>query len=665
MPKILKFILFLVICFFGFETYRIFTHSHPAFQKEQAAPKTAKDLQKPTTTPETPIVDEKSSEAQNPKSDPDSALDNSENLRITPQPSTQTQVLEQPQSNGSTNQNLSEPAILVKNPISRPKLTIIFYSEGIGKDTLQRVNPHLKGGLHEIMHQGLCYKNAFFGIPNNSSAQEIASLTTGSFAAIHGLVNNIWLDAQGDLFGVVQDNDLSLSAVFNPLNGTLINIDETPPLFTKFYKSGISPKNYKVSGISDLIIQNPKSQTHAQVISIGSTPETAVLMANFQGKAFWMDPVTGLFTTSKYFYSDNIPQWVQNFNAQHLPPEKFIWQPANSSSNSPHLSTESERSSINNFNKDFKNQSLIGATIASQDQDFGSLIYNMGPKGLEVFFEFVNQTIQNWIETSPNDDLVLWINHSGFNAIAAAFGSKSQEAYDLIYHIDNNMKKVIDLATSKIGPEKCLFLFAGNEKNYELTCTTDSKEQSFASSINQYLGNDYVQEIITPYIYMNQETFGSLKCADQTKILQNIKYFLKSFSFIQNAWTFDELQTASFDFLDMARFTKLSNFQNPSYIDTAQEHRCGEIVFQMTPTACHNLQLSKEIKERSFFDPISVTVCNNNAALYIYMPHTIEKKTIYEPVLMNQVPLTIAEIFNIPRPLSAPIDLPILPHIFE
>lgn len=664
MSKIFKFILFLTICFFGFEAYRVFTHSHPMLKKiEEDKNETNSYSKLNTTTPESSPSNQSPENSQDTNSD--QTTEDMENLGEILTPPEETSPTKKESTQETSQEKSSGPIIFVKNPIKSPKLTIIFYAEGIGKSTLDNLSPYLKGGFDYIRSKGNCYENAFFPIPNSSAAQEIGCFTTGSFAATHGLVNHLWIDSQNNLFGSVQDDNTKESAVFNPSNGNLINIDETPSIFTKFYKSGISPKNYKVEGISDLLVQNPKQDTNVQVISIGSTPQTATLMANFHGKAFWMDPVTGLFTTSKYFFPNNIPDWVQNYNTSHTLPETFVWQSANPMSNKAYLITKSKNLNNNPFAKSSQSTSLVGSVITSQNPDVGSLIYNMGPKGVETLFDFANQTISNWIENTPEDQLVLWINHSGYNTFAATLGSKSLEAIDILYHIDEGLKKVLDFATSKITPENCLFLFIGNEKNYDIECKDSAKNPSLVESLNQFLGNDYVQEIITPYVYMNRKTFGELKCLEQRKILQNVKNFLKTQPSIQNAWTFEELQTSSFDSLDTARFTKLSNFQNVPSIIAPQERRSGEVVFQIVPTICNQLQLSQEINDRLFFDPISSAPCSNKAALYIYMPNQIEGKSIYEPVLMNQVPVTLAEIFNIPRPFSAPIETPLLPQIFH
>ena len=86
------------------------------------------------------------------------------------------------------------------------------------------------------------YKNAFHPHANCSTAQGHAAFLTGTFPAYHGMVNNVWLDANGQLFSAVQDNDLSISGVFDPTNGKIYNVDEFSSVISVNYTSGISPE---------------------------------------------------------------------------------------------------------------------------------------------------------------------------------------------------------------------------------------------------------------------------------------------------------------------------------------------------------------------------------------------------------------------------------------
>ncbi len=206
-----------------------------------------------------------------------------------------------------------------------PKLTIVFIADAAGKGSIDKISPFLKGGIKFLQTHGINYLNVFHPHGNCSTAQGHASLTTGTFPCYHGMVNNQWLDANGGLFAVVQDNDLNLAGVFNPTNGSIYNVDESNETIGYYYAAGVSPRNYKVDNLSDELMLFSTPLQKSKVFSISSHQEPATLMAGRLGKAFWLDGPTGLFTTSKYYYPKGIPKWVKQFNQQHVVPETFVW----------------------------------------------------------------------------------------------------------------------------------------------------------------------------------------------------------------------------------------------------------------------------------------------------------------------------------------------------
>lgn len=574
----------------------------------------------------------------------------------------------------------------IKSSKKPPKLTIIFVPDGVPNSAINKVANYLRGGLKFLRSEGIVYKNAFHPHANCSTAQGHAAFLTGTFPAYHGMVNNVWLDANGQLFSAVQDNDLSISGVFDPTNGKIYNVDEFSSVISVNYTSGISPRNYRVDTLSDeaIIFSNPNQKT--KVYSISSAAECAVLMAGRLGKAFWLDGVTGLFTTSRYYYPNGIPKWVNQFNEKHPVPQTFIWKSVYKIGSPAYDFPDAQnyQYSVVLAPPYFPitiippNTTVFGKTINSFNDIFGAPTYIESPLGIEVVFQFAKKLIETHLSNDPDANLVLWMNSDCFDEFANGLGAQTQEALDIIYHFDLELAKLMKFVYKRVSPKECLFVTIAdegtlpsipellNQDGFDLAMRTIGNANglnvpSLVTTLNSALGGDYVQLINPPFLYLNLAVYDELTSTEQAELLQEIKNLLRAVPGIKDAWTFDEIIEFPFEREDQARFFKLHAFRNNPSTTPPQERRSGEILFQSLP---YNL-VTNDIQD----DPQPIhgqnhTSCygyDSQVPLYIYQKGKFEKKTITKPVITQQLAVTLAEILNIPRPSAASVDVTPLP----
>lgn len=573
-----------------------------------------------------------------------------------------------------------------QNSFKPPKLTVVIVMDAAAKASIDKVDAFLKSGIKFLRKNSVNYQNVLHPHADCSTGQGHAALTTGTFPCYHGMVNNYWLDANGQLFGIVQDNDIATSGVFNPINGSIYNSIDSFDI----YPAGISPRNYKVDTLSDQLAMFSTPQQQTKVFAISSAVEPAVLMAGRLGKAFWMDGVTGLFTTSKYYFPEGIPEWVQTFNQSHPVPPTFVWETVYPIGSAAYQFPEAQNYQFSYifappylpFTVFAPHQTLFGETITSVFPGLGAGTYTESPLGIKTVFDLGKTIIATQLDRkNDNENLVLWLNVTAFDSLAGFIGPQTQEAIDIIYHLDQQIGDLIKFAYKKFDRSDCLFFVTSdegfipsipevlNEQGFDLAQRTISNNAvgynvpNLVSMINQALGNNYVQNIIPPFLYLNLPVFNLLNPMEKETILNEIKIYLRSQRGIKDAWTFDELIQWPFEREDQGRFFKLHLFRNNPSTSPPQERRSGEVIFQSFP---FNMMMSDDKNDPQpdhGADHTSVYDYDAHVALYVYQYKRFSKKIISDPVITPQIPITLSALLNVPRPSAASVDIAPLPGI--
>lgn len=559
-----------------------------------------------------------------------------------------------------------------------PKLTIVFIADAAGKGSIDKVSPFLKGGIKLLQHRGIQYINVFHPHANCSTAQGHASLATGTFPCYHGMVNNQWLDSNGKLFSVVQDNDLVTAGVFDPTNDQIYNVDESNETVGYYYASGVSPRNYKADTLSDELVLFSTPVQNTKVFSISSHQEPAVLMAGRLGKAFWLDGPTGLFTTSKYYFSQGIPEWVKEFNHEHEVPEFFVWEPVYPMGSDAYQFPDAKNYQYSDVFHGVlpMRQTLLKAKIRSQVPVFGSQPYISSPLGIQTLYEFANEIIDTQLANDPNERLVLYVNHVAYDSLGGFIGPQTQDAIDIVYQLDLGIGKVIEHALKKVDPEDCLFLFCSDEgyypsipevlkdKGFDLATRTITDRVPVVSLVDQFntaLEGNYIRTMIPPFVYMNKPVFDCLSPSVQRTMLQKVKKMLRENPAIKDAWTFDELISWPFEREDQARFIKLHLFRNNPSKNPPHERRSGEVIFQAFPFQYITSNLANDPEPTFGVDHTSGYDYDSHTALYVYRPGHFEDRIFNEPIFIQQVAVSLSEVLQVPRPSAASADMKPLP----
>jgi predicted AlkP superfamily pyrophosphatase or phosphodiesterase len=185
-----------------------------------------------------------------------------------------------------------------------PKLIVIVVIDQFRGDYLERYRDEFgDAGFRFLLDHGAYFPNCNYNYANTRTAPGHSTLFTGAYSNGHGIVANEWWDAKKKrMVTSVEDDDTKLVGASG---GEVIK------------KPGASPHNLLADTLGDEM--KLATQGKSRVFAISLKDRASVLPGGFSADtAYWIDPQSGAWITSTY-YRDQLPPWVQNFNASRTP----------------------------------------------------------------------------------------------------------------------------------------------------------------------------------------------------------------------------------------------------------------------------------------------------------------------------------------------------------
>lgn len=190
--------------------------------------------------------------------------------------------------------------------IKRPKLVVGLMVDQMRWDYLYRFyDRYGEGGFKRLLKEGFSCENAYIPYVPTYTAIGHSTVYTGSVPAIHGIAGNDFIIQQtGQRMYCTQDDDVS-------------------GVGTTGGEGKQSPRNLLTSTITDQL--KLATNFRSKVIGIAIKDRGGILPAgHFADAAYWFEGNTGNWISST-FYMQQLPKWVEDFNAQKLA-EKYLQQ---------------------------------------------------------------------------------------------------------------------------------------------------------------------------------------------------------------------------------------------------------------------------------------------------------------------------------------------------
>jgi predicted AlkP superfamily pyrophosphatase or phosphodiesterase len=180
----------------------------------------------------------------------------------------------------------------------RPKLVLILVIDQFRYDYLVRFRQQfVEGGFNLLLSGGANFANCRYEYATTTTGPGHATLSTGAYANVHGIVGNRWYEPS--LHRTVYCvEDLTTKLVNAPDKASA-----TP---------GVSPRNLMGSTLGDEL--RAATEFRSKVVAIALKDRAAILMGGHSpSAAYWYDPGSGRFVTSTY-YMPTLPSWIAQFN---------------------------------------------------------------------------------------------------------------------------------------------------------------------------------------------------------------------------------------------------------------------------------------------------------------------------------------------------------------
>ncbi len=453
------------------------------------------------------------------------------------------------------------------NPLAtKPKLVVGIVVDQMRYDYLSRFyHRYGEGGFKRMMNEGFHFKNNHFNYIPTYTGPGHASVYTGTYPAIHGVVANDWYDKQiKQSVYCVQD-------------------DEMQSVGTEDKAGKMSPHRMKTTSITDELRLH--TQQKSKAIGISLKDRGAILPAGHSGNAaYWFHGKDeGRWITSSY-YMDELPQWVREFNtsgavASYLNTKWNTLYPIETYTESgPDLSPyEDKFKGVENsvFPYDLK-------TLAADNGNFD--IIRETPFGNDITTDFAIAAIEGENLGNNNVTDFLAISYSSPDYIGHTFGVNSIEVQDNYLRLDKDMERLLNYLDSSLGKGNyTVFLTAdhgvthnpGFLQSHNIPAgffnNTVFREKLEEFSLATFNAN-VIERIQSEQIFLNKEVLKSknLKAAD---VEQTIADFLLTYPQVDKVFTRKQLEGGS--------FTKDTGYLVQNGFN---QKRSGDVVYALNPS---------------------------------------------------------------------------------
>jgi len=422
---------------------------------------------------------------------------------------------------------------------TKPKLVIGIVVDQMRYDYLTRFyHRYGEGGFKRMMNEGFHFKNNHFNYIPTYTGPGHASVYTGTYPAIHGVIANDWYDKKiKQSVYCVQD-------------------DEVRSVGTEHKAGKMSPHRMKTTSITDELRLH--TQQKSKVIGISLKDRGAILPAGHSANAaYWFHGKEEGKWISSSFYMEELPQWVTEFNRSGI-----VTSYLNETWNTLYpIETYTESGpDLSPFEDKFKGveNSVFPYNLKALATDNGNYdIIRETPFGNDITTDFAIAAIEGESLGKNNTTDFLAISYSSPDYIGHTFGVNSVEVQDNYLRLDKDIERLLTYLDANLGKGNyTVFLTAdhGVTHNPRFLQSQNIPAGFFDSSILKNKLDEFslttfnvnvIEKIQSNQVFLNKEILksGNLSAAD---VEQSIADFLITYPQIDKVFTRKQLEGGSF-----------------------------------------------------------------------------------------------------------------------
>lgn len=508
----------------------------------------------------------------------------------------------------------------------KPRLVVGIVVDQMRYDYLTRFEHRYgKDGFNRLKREGFEFKNNHYNYIPTYTGPGHASVYTGTYPAIHGIIANNWYDKKSD------------DDIYCVQDDTMNSIGTT-------HKAGkMSPHRMKTSTITDQLKLH--TQQKGKVIGIALKDRGAILPAGHSANAaYWFHGKEEGKWISSSFYMKSLPQWVQDFNASGLVKSyaNQTWETLYPIET--YLESDDD---LNNFEKKFSGKKTATfpyslKELAAQNGHFD--ILKETPFGNNLTTDFAIAAIEGEQLGKDSTTDFLAISYSSPDYIGHQFGVHSKEVQDNYLRLDQDIERLLNYLDNNVGVgQYTVFLTADHgavhNPGYLKSHNIPAGYLDYAElkkSLQTFVKNQYGDATILKDVSNNQVFLDNAKLGTVYREAQQaIADFLLTHSQIDKTYTRTQFENNS--------YTKDVVYLLQNGFD---QKRSGDVLFVVAPAVLSTWYESGGTTHGSGF------TYDTHVPLLFY-GHGIKKGKSYAKSEITDIAPTLSALLDIARPNGA------------
>ena len=402
----------------------------------------------------------------------------------------------------------------VAETVKLPRLVLQITVDQLRGDmpamVLDRLPP---GGFRYLAENGTWYANAHHPHANTETIVGHVTLATGAYPSRHGMVGNVWFDAESDrlMYNIEDANYAATGGV--GARDMDSEVDKSQVSRTE----GRSPRTILTTTFSDEL--GLFYGDAAKVFAVSGKDRGAVSMAGHVGKAFWYTTKDGGFASSTYYYKA-FPQWVDDWNAQKKADAYYgkHWELSGDPA-SYRYGAEDDRPFENPADLGFGR--VFPHPYGEKDSKYSKYFYTLliaSPVADELTVDFAKTLIRH--EGLGQDEIpdYLGVSLSSTDYVGHTFGPASLESEDNLIRLDRALADLFAFTDEAVGLENTLIVLSadhGAPEAPEYTAakginagrinldTLDYSELDKELKTHFGIGKEVIKLTFHPYVYLD------------------------------------------------------------------------------------------------------------------------------------------------------------------
>jgi predicted AlkP superfamily pyrophosphatase or phosphodiesterase len=257
-----------------------------------------------------------------------------------------------------------------------------------------------------------------------------ASIFTGSFPAVHGIIANEWYDKKTGKMNYCTDDA------------------EVKPIGTENSTGLMSPKNLLVTTIGDELRLNSIQQS--KVIAVSLKDRASILPAGHSANAaYWFDGKNGNFISSSH-YINQLPEWLINFNAKKLP-HQYLEKSWNTILPIVNYTESTSDEQEYELSPNGKEKAIFPYEYTKQLKEGNYEIIRATPYGNTLTKDLAIAAIKGEQLGKSNYTDMLCVSFSSTDYVGHSFGPKSVEIEDTYLRLDLDLQQFFIELDQQVG----------------------------------------------------------------------------------------------------------------------------------------------------------------------------------------------------------------------